>query len=158
MHLSSNYALEFFLICIIVFQIFNSLHLSKIEKILTQLTNEERGLQKDMALDFTAINAAIAAESDVANKAVILLGELVTEIATIAGGVSDPADQLQLNALATNLQQETAGLTAAIAAVPASDIPAQSTVGNVGTTNIGTVSAIVTGGTSTDASVNPPQQ
>lgn len=67
-------------------------------------------------LDLTALAAKVAADTTVDQAAVTLLGELSTAIATLSNGTTDPATQAALDALASQLDANAAGLAAAVTA------------------------------------------
>jgi len=81
-------------------------HLNRIERKLTRLLQEESA----MALDLTQITADVSANTDAVASAASLLATLAQEIRDNA---DDPA---ALAALATSLEQNTADLSAAVAA------------------------------------------
>src|SRR5271155_1659692 len=111
--------IAFFLVCIFTVEIFQYLLLRRIDKKL----NKQKGELQEMALDFTDLTTAVNNEQTVDAGVITLLTQLEQEITALAASSESPADQAQLEALASQLATNTTALSAAVAAVPAGDIP-----------------------------------
>lgn len=95
----------------------NQTIINKLDSIANQLTTLQQGQQK-MTIDLTALTAAIAADANVESSAVTVIQNIAAEIqSALANAQSiDANTQVQLNGLATQLQNNSAALAAAIAA------------------------------------------
>lgn len=94
---------------------------NKLDLILQRQSYLEQGEQK-MALDISALQAAVAAETSADQSAITLLAQLTQEIQQIAVNSVDPATVTALNNLATQLQSNAKGLGDAVTAnTPAPD-------------------------------------
>lgn len=82
------------------------------KKLLIQIL----GKVNQMALDLTALTAAVAQETSVDTSAITLLKALTAEIASISASSTDAATQTALNALVTTANANAAGLAAAVTA------------------------------------------
>lgn len=112
-----------FLIILLLFQIFQYLLLKRLDKTISTLFNlDSKGFQK-MALDFTQLETAVTDLVTVEAGAEATLTALEQEVTLLASEAQDPADQAKLNSFATQIGVTKSALAAAIAAVPAADIP-----------------------------------
>lgn len=69
-----------------------------------------------MALDFSKLQADVAAEQTVVDSVVALLEKLAQELRDALAGVPDPAAQAAIDDVAAKLEAHTAALAAAVAA------------------------------------------
>ena len=69
-----------------------------------------------MAIDLTALTAAVAQDTSVEQSAITLLQALTAEVTAISAGSTDPATQTALNALVTQVNTNVTNLGAAVAA------------------------------------------
>lgn len=77
---------------------------------LKKLTKSERKLENTMALDFTALNTAVANNTSVEQSAITLITQIAQEIAQNAD------DQVTVSALADQLNQQAQALAASVTA------------------------------------------
>jgi hypothetical protein len=117
-------------------------------RIYTQLQESEA---QEM-LDFTSIKTAIAGEQTVDGGVATLLNQLSAQITTLAQNQEDPANQAMLETLAGEINQDTAGVSAAVTANTPSAPPA-ATDPNAPTDGSGTV--VGTDGTESAAKAAP---
>lgn len=72
--------------------------------------------EHEMAIDLTALTAEVANNTTVDGSIVQLVQNLATQLAAISSGSGDAATQTALNALVATLQQNDAGIAAAVTA------------------------------------------
>jgi len=95
-------------------ELLNTLHanqlviIAKLDQLLTQETK--------MAVDLTALTAEVANNTTVDGSIVTLLDNIVTQLQAIEAGSGDAATQTALNALVATLQNNDAGIAAAVVA------------------------------------------
>ena len=86
--------------------------LSNIERLLSLILKQESA----MAIDLTKITNDVAALTSAVASAEALITAMADEIKSISGSTTDATTQAALDNLATQLENNTAGLAAAVAA------------------------------------------
>jgi len=90
-------------------------------RVLFQLGFNLEKMEREMALDFTALENEVARNTAVDESASLLLTKLTEEIKKLAEQVSDPAAQAKINEFAASLASRNDALSAAVEAnTPAS--------------------------------------
>jgi hypothetical protein len=77
-----------------------------------------------MGLDFTAANAALAAETSAVTATSALISTLSAQLTAAAANVQNPQDQATLNALAASWQAQNTALSASVVANTPAQAPA----------------------------------